>query len=168
MTQVWPACLEARGAPYQVILKDGTYVFVRKDTDECIRDDKHGDAGWLQACYSHWPAPECVRTQRLLNGVLTAEEVHALLSRAGLVVGVSSQAAGHRTLFALIKELSAQGCEAMVVAGGVIPQQDYGLLHEAGVKSVFGPGTRIPAAARTIIGDLEAALSEGDAQAASG
>ena len=69
---------------------------------------------------------------------------------------------------ALIKELSAQGCEAMVVAGGVIPQQDYGLLHEAGVKSVFGPGTRIPAAARTIIGDLEAALSEGDAQAASG
>ncbi|EOD40567.1 putative Methylmalonyl-coenzyme A mutase [Emiliania huxleyi CCMP1516] len=85
------------------------------------------------------------------------------------VVGVSSQAAGHRTLLpALIKELSAQGCEAMVVAGGVIPQQDYGLLHEAGVKSVFGPGTRIPAAARTIIGDLEAALSEGDAQAASG
>ncbi|EOD16660.1 hypothetical protein EMIHUDRAFT_470386, partial [Emiliania huxleyi CCMP1516] len=84
VTQVWPACLEARGAPYQVILKDGTYVFVRKDTDECIRDDKHGDAGWLKACYSHWPAPECVRTQRLLNGVLTAEEVHALLSRSGL------------------------------------------------------------------------------------
>jgi len=48
----------------------------------------------------------------------------------------------------------------MVVAGGVIPQQDYGLLHEAGVKAVFGPGTRIPAAARTIIGDLEEMLAK--------
>ncbi|EOD25182.1 hypothetical protein EMIHUDRAFT_206339 [Emiliania huxleyi CCMP1516] len=84
VTQVWPANLEAGGAPYQVILKDGTYLFVKEDTDECIRDDKRDDAGWLEACYSHWPAPECARTQRLLNGVLTAEEVHALLSRSGL------------------------------------------------------------------------------------
>jgi methylmalonyl-CoA mutase len=47
----------------------------------------------------------------------------------------------------------------MVVAGGVIPQQDYAMLHEAGVKAIFGPGTRIPAAARTIVADLEAELA---------
>ena len=77
------------------------------------------------------------------------------------VVGVSSQAAGHKTLVPeLIRELRKQGHEAMVVCGGVIPVQDYEFLHEHGVTSVFGPGTRIPAAARAIIGDLDATLSE--------
>ena len=46
----------------------------------------------------------------------------------------------------------------MVVAGGVIPQDDYEFLHDAGVRQVFGPGTRIPGAARTIISDLTADL----------
>mmetsp|Transcript_13608 Transcript_13608/g.41402 ORF Transcript_13608/g.41402 Transcript_13608/m.41402 type:complete len:441 (-) Transcript_13608:342-1664(-) len=77
------------------------------------------------------------------------------------VVGVSSQAAGHRTLLpALIASLKEKGSDAMVVAGGVIPQQDYSMLHDAGVKAVFGPGTRIPVAARTIIADLEAELEK--------
>ena len=48
--------------------------------------------------------------------------------------------------------------EAMVVAGGVIPVQDYELLHDAGVAAVFGPGTRIPAAGLAILNDLSAQL----------
>ena len=77
------------------------------------------------------------------------------------VVGVSSQAAGHRTLVPqLIGELHALGAAPMVVAGGVIPQADHEFLHASGVRQIFGPGTRIPAAARTIIGDLAADLAE--------
>jgi len=79
------------------------------------------------------------------------------------VVGVSSQAAGHRTLLPeLVQSLRTQHSEAMVVCGGVIPSQDYALLHEAGVHAVYGPGTRIPAAARAIIADLEAQLQPPD------
>ena len=51
------------------------------------------------------------------------------------------------------------GSTAMVVAGGVIPPHDYEFLHKEGVTSIFGPGTRIPAAARTVISDLELALA---------
>lgn len=77
------------------------------------------------------------------------------------VVGVSSQAAGHKTLVPqLIQELKGNGSEALVVAGGVIPPQDYEFLHKEGVTSVFGPGTRIPAAARSVISDLSAALKK--------
>ena len=69
------------------------------------------------------------------------------------VVGVSSLAAGHKTLVpALIEELRSQGADDIVViAGGVIPRQDYDFLFEAGVKCVFGPGTRIPESARDIL-----------------
>ena len=48
----------------------------------------------------------------------------------------------------------------MVVCGGVIPTQDYEALHAAGVAAVFGPGTRIPAAAQSIIADLSQQLAE--------
>jgi methylmalonyl-CoA mutase len=69
------------------------------------------------------------------------------------VIGVSSQAAGHKTLVPqLIEELSAAGAgEILVVCGGVIPPQDYDALHAAGVAAVFGPGTNIPAAARKVL-----------------
>jgi len=69
------------------------------------------------------------------------------------VVGVSSQAAGHKTLIpSLIASLKAQGAEdIIVVAGGVIPKQDYHFLTEAGVKDIFGPGTKIPLAARGVL-----------------
>ncbi len=69
------------------------------------------------------------------------------------VVGVSSQAAGHKTLApALIEALKAQGAEdILVVCGGVIPQPDYEFLTAAGVKAIFGPGTNIPAAASRIL-----------------
>ena len=65
------------------------------------------------------------------------------------VVGVSSQAAGHKTLVpALIDELAQLGrSDILVVAGGVIPPQDYEFLYDVGVKKIFGPGTRVPEAA---------------------
>ena len=69
------------------------------------------------------------------------------------VVGISSQAAGHKTLAPqLIAELKAQGAEdIIVICGGVIPPQDYDFLYDAGVKAIFGPGTNIPDAARRIL-----------------
>ena len=69
------------------------------------------------------------------------------------VVGVSSQAAGHKTLIPeLIEELKKQGADdIIVIAGGVIPRQDYDFLTEAGVKAIFGPGTSIPLAARGVL-----------------
>ncbi|MGE4220809.1 MAG: methylmalonyl-CoA mutase family protein, partial [Alphaproteobacteria bacterium] len=70
------------------------------------------------------------------------------------VVGVSSQAAGHKTLVpALIAALREQGAEdILVVCGGVIPPKDYDFLAENGVAAVYGPGTNIPAAASDIMG----------------
>lgn len=69
------------------------------------------------------------------------------------IIGVSSQAAGHKTLVPqLIEELEKQGAgEVMVVCGGVIPQQDYDFLYKAGVAAVYGPGTNIPQAASEIV-----------------
>ena len=69
------------------------------------------------------------------------------------IVGVSSQAAGHKTLVpALIDALRQQGAgDVIVVCGGVIPPQDYDMLKAAGVSAIYGPGTSIPAAANEII-----------------
>jgi methylmalonyl-CoA mutase len=69
------------------------------------------------------------------------------------VVGISSQAAGHRSLAPrLVEALRAQGAEdVLVVCGGVIPQQDYAFLQQAGVAAIFGPGSNIPEAARRIL-----------------
>uniref|UniRef100_UPI0035B0AA7A methylmalonyl-CoA mutase family protein n=1 Tax=Paracoccus sp. TaxID=267 RepID=UPI0035B0AA7A len=69
------------------------------------------------------------------------------------VVGISSQAAGHKTLAPkLIEALKAQGAgDILVICGGVIPQQDYDYLRQAGVKAIFGPGTNIPTAAADIL-----------------
>lgn len=72
------------------------------------------------------------------------------------IVGASSLAAGHKTLVPqLIDELKKMGREdIMVIAGGVIPPQDYDFLYKAGVKGVFGPGTVISVAAQKILGEL--------------
>jgi methylmalonyl-CoA mutase len=69
------------------------------------------------------------------------------------VMGVSSLAAGHKTLVPqVIEELKKQNREdIMVIAGGVIPKQDYDYLFEAGVFGVFGPGTKISKAAIEIL-----------------
>ncbi len=70
------------------------------------------------------------------------------------VVGISSQAAGHKTLVPqLIDALKAQGAgDIIVVCGGVIPPKDYDELKAAGVSAIFGPGTNIPAAAHEVLG----------------
>lgn len=72
------------------------------------------------------------------------------------VIGISSQAAGHKTLVpALVKALKAEGADdIMVVCGGVIPQQDYDFLYAEGVAAVYGPGTHIPTAAAEILAHI--------------
>jgi methylmalonyl-CoA mutase len=69
------------------------------------------------------------------------------------VVGISSQAAGHKALVPeLMKELKSRGgSDIQVVVGGVIPSQDYQFLYDQGVCSIFGPGTPIPQAANQIL-----------------
>jgi len=69
------------------------------------------------------------------------------------VVGVSSQAAGHKTLVPqLVEALAAQGAsDVVVVVGGVIPPKDYPYLKEHGAAAVFGPGTPVPKAAREVL-----------------
>ncbi|GIX30669.1 MAG: methylmalonyl-CoA mutase [Porticoccaceae bacterium] len=75
------------------------------------------------------------------------------------VVGVSSQAAGHKTLVPqLIEELKRQGADdILVVVGGVIPPKDYAALKQVGVAAIFGPGTNIPAAAEEVLRLLDKA-----------
>ena len=86
--------------------------------------------------------PEEVATQAIEN------DVH--------IVGVSSLAAGHKTLIPqLIEKLKEYGREdILVIAGGVIPPKDYQFLYDAGVSGVFGPGTVISAAAQQILNTL--------------
>ena len=83
-------------------------------------------------------ADECAR-QAIEN------DVHA--------VGVSTLAAGHKTLVpAIIESLKKQGADDIIVfVGGVIPRQDYEMLYEAGVKGIYGPGTPIPASAKDVL-----------------
>ena len=75
-------------------------------------------------------------------------------------VGVSTLAAGHKTLVpAIIAELKKQGADDIVVfVGGVIPRQDYDMLYEAGVKGIYGPGTPIPASAKDVLEQIKMAL----------
>ena len=77
------------------------------------------------------------------------------------VIGISSQAAGHKTLAPkLIEALKAKDAgDILVICGGVIPQQDYAFLKDAGVKAIFGPGTNIPDAAQDILMLIRAARS---------
>lgn len=77
-------------------------------------------------------------------------------------VGVSSLAAGHKTLIPeLIEELKKVGRgDAIVVVGGVIPKQDYDFLYNAGVAAVFGPGTVISKAAISLLNKLVKRLAQ--------
>ncbi len=76
-------------------------------------------------------------------------------------VGVSTLAAGHKTLVpAIIAELKKQGADDIVVfVGGVIPRQDYDMLYEAGVKGIYGPGTPIPASAKDVLEQIKKSLA---------
>ena len=91
-------------------------------------------------------AEECAR-QAIEN------DVHA--------VGVSTLAAGHKTLVpAIIAELRKQGADDIVVfVGGVVPKQDYDFLYAAGVKGIYGPGTPIPASAKDVLVQITRALA---------
>ncbi|OFX01403.1 MAG: methylmalonyl-CoA mutase [Alphaproteobacteria bacterium RIFCSPHIGHO2_12_FULL_66_14] len=84
------------------------------------------------------------------------EAARAAIENDVHVIGVSSQAAGHKTLVPqLIEELAKQGgSEVMVIVGGVIPAQDYDFLKKVGVAAIYGPGTNIPAAAAEILAIL--------------
>ncbi|WP_424176735.1 methylmalonyl-CoA mutase [Yoonia sp. TsM2_T14_4] len=75
------------------------------------------------------------------------------------VIGISSQAAGHKTLAPkLVQALKDAGADdIIVICGGVIPQQDYQFLYDSGVKAIFGPGTNIPKAAEDILHLIRAA-----------
>ena len=90
-------------------------------------------------------ADECAR-QAIEN------DVHA--------VGVSTLAAGHKTLVpAIIAALKEQGADDIIVfVGGVIPRQDYDMLYEAGVKGIYGPGTPIPASAKDVLEQIRKAV----------
>jgi methylmalonyl-CoA mutase len=75
-------------------------------------------------------------------------------------VGVSTLAAGHKTLVpAIVQALKDQGGDDIIVfVGGVIPQQDYAYLYDAGVKGIYGPGTPIPASARDVLEQIRKAV----------
>ncbi|MGV1016095.1 MAG: methylmalonyl-CoA mutase [Fluviibacter phosphoraccumulans] len=77
-------------------------------------------------------------------------------------IGVSSLAAGHKTLLpTLVNALKEQGSDDIIVfAGGVIPAQDYDTLYKAGAKAIFGPGTRIEDSARTVLTEIRTALAK--------
>ena len=91
-------------------------------------------------------ADECAR-QAIEN------DVHA--------VGVSTLAAGHKTLVPeIIESLQRQGAgEIVVFVGGVIPRQDYDFLYDAGVKGIYGPGTPIPASAKDVLEQIKVSLA---------
>ncbi len=76
-------------------------------------------------------------------------------------VGVSTLAAGHKTLVpAIIAELKKQGADDIIVfVGGVIPRQDYDFLYAAGVKGIYGPGTPIPVSAKDVLAQISKALA---------
>ena len=78
-------------------------------------------------------------------------------------VGVSTLAAGHKTLVPeIIRALREQGANDIVVfVGGVVPQQDYPFLYEAGVAGIYGPGTPIPESARDVLDHIRRARAAG-------
>ena len=90
-------------------------------------------------------AEECAR-QAIEN------DVHA--------VGVSTLAAGHKTLVpAIIQALKDQGADDIIVfVGGVVPRQDYEFLYQAGVAGIYGPGTPIPASAKDVLEHIRKAV----------
>jgi len=92
----------------------------------------------------------------------TAPEVAAQVAALGVdAVGVSSLAAGHKTLVPeLISALADNGLgEVLVIVGGVIPEADYAFLRAAGVAEIFGPGTNVLSAAFAVLAQIEGRLS---------
>jgi methylmalonyl-CoA mutase len=103
------------------------------------------DLGYDVAVGPLFQTPEECARQAIEN------DVHA--------VGVSTLAAGHKTLVpAIIEALKAQGADDVIVfVGGVVPPQDYDFLYGAGVKGIYGPGTPIPTSARDVLEQINRA-----------
>ncbi|MDH5750151.1 MAG: methylmalonyl-CoA mutase family protein, partial [Rhodospirillales bacterium] len=82
-----------------------------------------------------------------------AEAAQEALENDVHIIGVSTQAGGHKTLVpALIEELKKKGADdVIVICGGVVPPKDYDGLKKAGVAAIYGPGTHIPSAAKEIL-----------------
>ncbi len=82
-----------------------------------------------------------------------AEVVQQALDNDVHLIGVSSLAAGHKTLIPKIIELLREAGreDILVIAGGIIPERDHAFLHEQGVAGIFGPGTVIAEAAISIL-----------------
>jgi methylmalonyl-CoA mutase len=78
-------------------------------------------------------------------------------------VGVSTLAAGHKTLVpAIIAELQRQGADDIIVfVGGVVPAQDYDFLYAAGVQGIYGPGTPIPVSAKDVLEHIKKSVGAG-------
>ncbi|HEX4298323.1 MAG TPA: cobalamin-dependent protein, partial [Devosia sp.] len=92
----------------------------------------------------------------------TAPEVAAHVRQLRVdAVGVSSLAAGHKTLVPeLVAELAANGLgDTTIIVGGVIPPEDYPFLRNAGVAEIFGPGTNVLEAAAAVLDRIEGRLS---------
>ena len=88
------------------------------------------------------------------------EAVNQAIENDVHIIGVSSQAGGHRTLVPAVMAAlkSANSDEIKVICGGVIPADDYDMLYDAGVSAIFGPGTHIPDAAKDILKILDPAI----------
>lgn len=86
------------------------------------------------------------------------------------VIGISSQAAGHKTLVPqVIQGLKKEGAsDIIVICGGVIPPQDYDILLDEGVAAIYGPGTNILIAAREVLGKIRARTGQGHSTGSSG
>ena len=106
------------------------------------------DIGWDVDVSSLFSTPEEIARQAI------DADVH--------LVGISSQAAGHKTLGpALVEALKARGAHHILVcAGGVIPPQDYDFLYQRGICAIFGPGTPIPYASDETLAAIEKNLSK--------
>ncbi len=91
---------------------------------------------------------------------MPSEVVQQALENNVHAIGISSQAAGHKTMVPqLMEELrKADADDIAVIVGGVIPQQDYAFLEEAGVSNIFGPGTVIPKAINRVLKTIESSL----------
>ena len=88
----------------------------------------------------------------------TPEEIAKKAIKLGVdVVGISSLAAGHKTLIPeIIEHLKNEGrLDIIVIAGGVIPEKDYEFLRNAGVSEVFGPGTNVIDAANSVLSQVK-------------
>ena len=115
----------------------------------CIRDRHDRGAKVISSAFSDFGIN--VEVGNLFQS--PAEAVEEALNKNAHVIGVSSLAAGHKTLIPdLIKELKKRNADDILVfCGGVIPKKDYKFLYDAGVSEIFGPGSSVVDAAHKVI-----------------